>query len=820
YDLLDKGNNFKFHSVKEFDDSDKARANADELLALLTDDANYAILRDDVTGRTLLRIVKKDDVQAISSIESDNPKDAENLKKQVLDIVRNHRYFIFVEKIPNQWKFSYQLGYETNNVYLFHSIKEYDSPEEATEAAGIFNKAVPTLQVDEDDKELTLVPKKNPAVSAVKWMPQSGNSPTRKIEESIARLLEEQKQIKRLSANPDPEAFNSSVDLDEISKQGLFVYRVVDKDRVMASYAETFPDKDSAAAQINPIVKRFKKGIGYLQICMGGKNIVERKHPVTNATWYRYQIKCLNQFYNSGDVAGKPLILFESAARFATREDAEKSFAENYSQILRLVLDQSNYEKKIGLVEIPVDAEDRQVKSESIVFIPKETLADLGVSPGVVIQKMIELLLTYPIRSVIHKSKEFYRLFPCEKEEEEDENTDCKKKKIKYVYYFVIQSSPSGKEWQSLRFYDTPEETRKEFDFFLILLHYPGNYYVDCDGCQKENNKYNIYIREVLAESAERFVREEQAWGDEGVQKLICVSQTKNAFHTYRRKEDCCYSFYVACGTGFVYHPCKYDTPQRRDEASLKLYQSLNEAISKKAWQTEDSKKHVVLTDGEGKPFAVMRSNSQNSCISDSIADITNYVSSDDNYIEVDGKVILRNAQEQVLVSSIQEGITPLEWKTMLQLFMCYYPIIKVKDETGGDNNKYCIEIRLPGFNTCKEDSKEEKPCGCGNEPTDDTSDCYIAWKGNCCYSTCAEAERAWELIIRLLLQFEYYQPVFDCECYSHGIALQYSRNTKIINRNSNTERLELLVSNWKTSEIIAINPQCYPNKEYACEAV
>jgi hypothetical protein len=819
YDLLDKGNNFKVTSVKEFDDDDNARANASELLALLADEANYQISVDDKTGRALLRIVNKDDVQAISSIESASPNEAENLKKQIIDIVRNHQYSVVIEKIPHRWRFSYQLGYAKNNVFLFQSVKEYDSPEEATEAAGNFNKAVPTLEVEEDDKELTLVPKKSTSASAVRWMPQSGNSPKRTIEESITKLLEEQKEIKRLSANPTPEAFSSSVDIDEVSKQGLFVYRVVDKDRIMASYTETFPDKDSASAQINAVVKRFKKSVNYLQLCMGGDIIVERKHPVTNATWYRYQIRCLNQFYKSGDLAGRPLILFESVARFTSRDEAEKAFAENYSEIIRLASEQSNYEKTIGLVEIPVDAEDRQVKSENIVFIPKETLADLGNSTDASIPKIIELLLTYPIRSVIYKSREFYRFFPCEKDDE-PESTDCKKKKEKYVYYFVLQSSPDNKGWQSLTFYDTPKEARKEFDFFLILLYYPGNYYVDCDHCQEERNQYQIFIREVLAESTERFVSEEQAWGKEGVEKFICVSQAENTFHTYRRKEDCCYSFYVACGTGFIYHPCKYDTSQRRDEVSLKMYRSLSDMITKKAWQTEDNKEELELTDGEGKAFAVIRSNARNSCVSDRVSGIMEYAHSNENYKDVDGRIVLVNAQNQTLASSVQEGITLSQWRGMLQLFMCYYPIIKVKDETGGDNNKYCIEIRLPGFNSCKDDATEEKPCGCGNEPARDTSDCYIAWKGNCCYRSCAEAERAWQVIVRLLLQFEYYQPVFDCECYAHGIALQFSSSITTVNRNSDNERLEVLISNWRSSQIIAINPQCYPNKEYACDAV
>ena len=491
YDLLDKENNFKFRSVKEFDRAGQARASADELLTLLTDEANYRVVRDGVTDRFLLRIVDKEDVQASSSIESNTSKEVENLQAQILGIVKNHQYFISIDKIAHRWRFGYQLGYEKDDLYFFQSVKEYNSREEAAEAADIFNRAVPTMLVEEDDKELTLVSKKDTLVSAVKWMPRSGNSPTRKIEGSIDKLLSEQKEIKRLSENPGSEVLSSSVDLDEISKQGLYVYRVVDKDRVMASYTKTFPDKDSAAAEMKGVVKRFRKSISCLQLCMGGDIIVERKHPVTHVTWYRYQVRCLNQFYKSGDLAGKPLILFESTSRFASRKDAEKAFAENYLRLIHLASVQSSYEKEIGLVEIPVDAEDRMIKSDSIVFIPKETLDDLD-APGV--KKIIDLVLTFPIRSVIFKSKEFYLLFPCEKV---DENGDanCKKDKQKYVYYFVLGSLSSPEGWQSLRFYDSPEETRREFDFFMILLYYPGNYYVDCDGCQNEGNPYHIYIR-------------------------------------------------------------------------------------------------------------------------------------------------------------------------------------------------------------------------------------------------------------------------------------------------------------------------------------
>lgn len=835
YDLLDNENRFKFQSANEFSSEDEAGTDADELLTLLTDEKNFEIFKNEETNKVLIRVVYNEKIWATCFIEQNSQKQAEESRQAIIDIVKMHQYFILIDKVPHLWKFSYLLGYEKSNQYTFHSVHEYPGPEAALAAATLFYHTLPTLRVDVVRNELFLEPHKKKAdISSVKLFFEGEPEDIKKLKTDVDKLLTEQKEVKQLSENPEPSAFSNSVDIDPVSKQGRFVYRLIDKDRNPAFYSKLFSDNNSAKSGIKSLSKLFKYGAPYLQIYLGGDIITKRKDEATKITWYHYQIKCLNQFYPSGPLAGKPLILFESTKGYQSHEDAEKAFNENYLILIHLASDISNYGETISLSETFIHNEELCIKGDNIVFVPKDTYQALGAWDEAVKNEIIKRAATYPIRMVQNKSKQFYNLYPCEKKPEENDSTDkCKKEEKKYVYYFTMFSPLDKEKWQSLKFYDTPEETKKEFDFFLMLLWYPGNYYVDCDDCDeggKDKNKYRIYLREVLAESAERFATEEQAWGKKedqkghikrGLHQFICVSQSVKAFHTYQRKRDCCYSFYVACGTGFVYHPCKYDTPKKRDDALLKLYRSFNESIKRNAWQADDTGDTLILKNGKGARFAAMEpDNRDDTCIPDRIALLSRFADKDEHYREEGGKIVLKG-ENYILATSIEEGATLGEWKEMLRLFICYYPIVKIETANTRDkSDQYCIEIKLSGFNPCKEDIAEEQPCGCADEATGDEQLCYIAWKGRCCYKTCKEAEQALQNLMKLLLNYNYYQPVFDCSCYSYGIELKFSKNMTLTDDNISHYGRENVLHNWDNSKILAINPQCYSSPELACEAV
>lgn len=840
YELLDKGNTFKFITSNEFQSEHDARQDAYALLALLTNEFSYEIFTD-TSDRHGIQIRNLDGIVAVCSNDTGSEEEALRLKYRILNIVYRHRYNIDIDREPNLWKFNYDLGYNTGNLHHFESVIDYDKKSDAIQAAGAFIEIEPDLQLKEGKKGLTLTAQPNEAEPVtVRWVSTTGDNSDGKIGERVNKLLEEKKELTRLNIENTPKDFEASVQLDDKSQQGLYVYRLVDRDYIPAFYSQKFGNEENAKLEVKKLAKQFKYAKCYLKICMGGEHILHKiKDDKLNKYWYHYQLKSLNHTYSAGSEVGESIVLFESIKGYASREEAELAFKENYLHILHLASDADNYgeNKAISLEEILIHDNESWKENESIVFVPKATLVELGGDLANVIKQLVNISLYYPIRKVAYKSKEFYELFfPC-KEEKKNDKDNCKKEKEKYVYYFVLRSrkeentlqpcedenflEPWDEEkWQSTKYFDTPEAAGKVFNFFLMLLNYAGNYFVDCAGCTKEDDIiFHIYIREVLAEGTERFMDEETAWSEEGVQKFICIAQSEDAFHTYQRRKDCCYAFYVSCRDSIIYHPCKYDTAQKRDAAKLDLYQLLQEAIKNKSWQVEDTENGLLLLNKSGESFARAERISDNYCLSDIVAVLSKNSEKEDHFKEEGGKYILTDDNNNQLAISTEEEIPFEEWKALLKEFLCMYPVVKIPgDQTMSD--KYCIEIKLPGFNTCKEDMADESPCGCAKKTEEENPDCYVAWKSRCCYDNCWEAEQALQTYVKLLQQYEFYQPVFDCVCNSFGITLQFEKIAVISNQHISYYDGETNIINWRNSEIVAINPQCYPYQEDACEAV
>ena len=146
-----------------------------------------------------------------------------------------------------------------------------------------------------------------------------------------------------------------------------------------------------------------------------------------------------------------------------------------------------------------------------------------------------------------------------------------------------------------------PLKQWNQFQFFLILLKYPGNFYVEWSSIHCD---FGIYIREVLAISAHGFATPEEAWGEEGVEKFICVSQSENGFHNYVNRLTCNPGFYVACNNTGLRHPCAYDTPSRRDRVMDQLYQASDFNFMDLV-QTVDKEK-IILTDLQKNPLVII----------------------------------------------------------------------------------------------------------------------------------------------------------------------------------------------------------------------
>ncbi len=682
YEVLDRTNAFKFTPAEMFNSTEEAQAHCYSVLALGAIESNYQVGRNLLHRKFTLGITGNGILQAICATEWDTEEEAIRAKDHIHQIIRNRVYQVNIDKSPYRWRFNYYLGFEENARFIFTSVEEYAASSAALRSAALLHQSANELQVRQQENRILLTAgKKNSHVPVVATPVQPDGTPTTA---AVSAALDTQKSITPMLGNPDPEVYDRFVEPDEISRQGLYVYQLVDKDNVYAAYSESY-------------------------------------------------------------------------GSFTQADEARKKMA---------------------------------------AWLRQHAVAQ-----------------TDAIKKVTYRSQEFFNLFPCEEGTVIPPCSCSTDPEADYVYYFSLTVDATGNTaWRSLQHYATEEAARKDYQFFIILLKYAGNLFVDCDNCNKEGKRtWRIYMREVLAESARRFMTEEAAWGHEGIEKFICAVQSGLGFHNYLRATDCCYSFYLNCGADFIVHPCKYDTAGKRTAVMQELYYRLQRFIESRAYSTRWEQNTLVLLDHAAQPFARHTFDSvdgQNLC--NWLVQLPNEITDSRNsYILKDGTLYLVDADGQTILQSYNNNYNLENWKTGLQQFACYFPIVANTDEATG-RTSYCIEIKIPGFNSCADDRLELQPCGCGDQAPVTEPDCYVAWRSVCCFGSCQQAQAALIYAMRLLLNFENYQAVFDCECNSFGIALNYS----ITGREQTPNDLK------PGGELIAYNPQCYPTPDSVCDAV
>jgi hypothetical protein len=827
YDLLDIQNRFKFRPFEEFESLKQARKHWQMLLAWMTDAANFAIRSEKDTNTFSLHIIVDDEDKAVCSKRFPSETEAQWEVNKILSIIRQNVYSLTMQKVPDRWKFTFHLGIKQANPFIFESIKEYETKEEAFDAATGFQKSISVLQVRkyEDENEFRLVPIKPPEeTSSVRLLQDFGKEEEEELRDTLNREVLLQHEVNRLLTEPSAESFAAGIDLDYLSKQGLYVYRLIDKDTIPACYSETFDKKSDAEDSLNVLRKVNCDEYPALEICLGGSKIIqERRDENTGTVRYHFLIRSRNRL---GELQGDS-VLFESVRGYRTDEEAEMAFRENYLQILEFASIPESYGSVISLEEKLIHQPVDYSNTQATVFIPQTTRDKWG---DETVKRLVALAESYPIRIVDKNSDKFYTLFSCEEKPKMREERICKPADENPVYYFRLYRAmyDEGEEekpyWQSSGYFETPEEARNGYRFFRMLLCYPGNFFVRCDPCSNRADSYRICLREVLAESTERFATPEEAWGKEGVQKFICVSQSERAFHPYLKEHDECYTFYLACADSVMYHPCRYDTPRVRDEVIEKLNREISNWHKNRAWQhelCEPEGREYNLLNKKGEPFARARFNTEytyrQADICAELVDFLHKVNQNKVDYEKDENGLLiavEDSEENSILVQATDNIELDEWVNNLEAFACYYPIVMQRNEKTGDE-EYCIEIKLPEFSYCGEDPVEDKPCGCNGNDKQPDPHCYVAWKSRCCFTSCKEAYHALRIYTKLLLNHRNYRPLFDCDCHDFSIALHFNNlegPREIVNSDS--------AISLGNSEMVALNPQCYSNPDEVCSAI
>lgn len=800
YDLLDKNNSFKLHPFVEFDTHKAAEAHAHEVLMLGTGAGNFRAVKNEGGDGYLLQIINGNTVEAAFYHVHDSEADAVKAGEEIRTLIRQHEFTLNTEQIPHRWKFRYEMGFRNDARYTFISAAGYALPEEAMKAAVAFRESLPDLQLREGKDGLGIAqPKKTAAVVL-----DTGKSKAFPAKDSVRPLLEQQQAITRLATAAKPEHFDVYVAPDEVSREGRYVYRLVDKDQVPARYTAPFYTSQEAVEAKAKIAAGTRKA-WHLELYLGGAIVRKIGEQQNGTAYYRYQLKCRNLSYPSGAEQGNPLVLLESSERFPDHAAALAAFSKEYLYLLGLASRPEYYGKEIG-----IDEPGENDEPAFLAYVPKATLEALGS-----VDKIAATARSYPVRQVRYGTDEFYRLFPCEQRPEQPGGQPCcGSKERDIVYYFGLYNNDpeDPQEWQSLKYYDTPEQAIEEFRHFLVLIRFSGNFYVDCDLCSNEDKKqnfYRIYIREVLAESVRRFPTIAEAWGPAGIEQFICAIQSGQGFRHYLKKENCCYSFYLNCGPDLLVHPCRYDTPEQRTSAMQALYQQFRKFYEQKSYVVSEQNGFLVLHNESGQPFAVQapRDQQQNTC--DQLMDLLDLVRTPGNvYQEKDGTYFLLDGSGKPILQSYETQTATLdEWKAMVGQFLCYFPITRERD-TQRNRDKYCLSFRLPGFNTCG----EEDPSSDCRDKSDQESECYVAWQSSCCYNECAEVILAYAYAMQLLADFNNYRAIFDCNsCHSYGIALHHD----FYNPEPNKNRIDRL----SRGSVVAFNPQCYTTPEMVCKA-
>jgi len=335
------------------------------------------------------------------------------------------------------------------------------------------------------------------------------------------------KDIQKAVGSENPADY-TEIQMDPVSQQGQYTWLCVDVDQRVAFVTLDYPDQASADAAKERLSELITQGIKYLEICVDGRITRKRRDPVTGVFGYHWLIKSHNYYYSSG----RQLILFESVKGYPSEDEAKQAFKDVYLTLLEDAAKDSNYGPLISLTEVfsnnPPDG--------PLVFVPKETKVSLGGADADVIARLVAMAGAYPIK----RSGDGYYCSLT----------------IPDTTPFVLKCACQHK---------TIADAQLDFAYLMSLLRAPVNLFTEQGPTA---GVFRIYVAEVLAASAGRFMTEDAAWA--GVDVFIAALRIEGTIVDYR-KADCSNSYLVVGSLPVLEHPYTYSTPGQRDAAIAQL---------------------------------------------------------------------------------------------------------------------------------------------------------------------------------------------------------------------------------------------------------
>lgn len=854
YELLDRKHQFKFRAVNEFENDKAAQEDSHLLLQLLLDTRNLDVVQDPDSQKWQVQVNDVKVPVAVTSRQYATRPEAEKAREGIQKIVEGYRYHLTIDKEPYTYKFIYQLGYGNHKNFRFNSVQYYYSEAEAIKASQEFIDAVNEFQVLFTGKSVMLAIASNQE-QAVMLVERSvpDEAAFKKIHPLIDQELTIQKEIHQLRMANDPKSFMRYTEKDPLSRLGQFVYRLVDKDGKKAIYIPPFKKGDDLRHWQKQVVIKGTAGYQYLQICLRGDNVVQRTDGKCKEAGWFYQLKASGRYYTSGELTGQEIILFESINGYASAAEAANAFDANYLAVLQYAADKTQYGKgkPISLDPSLQHMGGRALQHEPMVFVPKATIEELGADENASIDILVDLALSYPVRRILYDpapGSAWSKAFACNPQPElPPAGTGCEANAEHWFIYFALTAKDDAgvrtEEWRSTRYYSAIDTATRDLEFVLLLLKHDGNYTTDCS-C---DGTTHVYLREVLAQSVDRFPDRKTAWGPEGVEKFICVSQKAGSFHNFQEQRRCCYSFYVACENSRLKFGCSYDTARQRDEVIDKLYGKYSRLDEQQPFSIEYVNERYALKDEHGKAIARLTIEQDTEGRQPGSGeegqeilkfcrwrDLIIAIDNDKNYYEVkDGSAFfLADDTGRTLADPVEQSITLEQWKNALRVVSAWYrSLINVEVDDNGQPLRYCIQLDKPGNQPGESYQLPAALQKIQYECSDEDDTCSKLQSG-CCFMVDKNeqgvekipgkaAKDALEYLLQVLGMLKnhlFYQRVFDCVC--EGYRIQLHGRHMLMPQPVCLEGNRPFIGIPEENRMIAYNPNCYPHPEQACESV
>lgn len=743
------------------------------LLQLAAAPTGY-LVRQNTDGRYEVVLVERSDVKATHPAVFDEEQQAENTALHIRQLVQAQLYQVSYSKQPAAWKYNLQLLDMEAKPYVFNSDTDYPSEQLAQTAMDTFTASLSDLELRTEKGTLPAL--QHAALNTKMEMPVKATA-------AVTGKLQQALSLARLRSGHMPVDISGYIhSTSAIGTDGnqldTYVYRVTNKTGCIARYPKTFADKAAATDELAALRSIDQQGIDYLEICMGGEEVVTCvKDPQTQVLSYYYVIRGIEKVYRA---AGYPAIeteYFRSYKSYRSSAEAISAFQQQYLQLVHIAGDPAAYGSSILLEGAPVT----DPKNIPLAVVPAATITQFGGSAALL------AIVPYIMRS-----------FPY--------HWLSNVKRLRVSLYDITTKE---RIWKVCAGFADMAAAAEGLQLLLALARYAGNSGVRLDEC---SCRYQVVMNEVLLESADHYNSIEEAWGTEGkdangrdlytgLELLLDATRWGNSAYYGEVKNESCYSFKaVKKGYRLAVHPYSYNTETDRKKY-LEQLQLIGQQLSGTCQVTLEATPfyagnyfqlqlvaagEVLMYSARQYPTAANAAKAQDDWLFEVLSLLWsngNYgISKDNTRLELSaGGTVTGYYQPTGALSENDRDA----WIKKLQQLALYYPVRRVKTAYG-----YMYSFRLYHSGFIPQEALPDETTGCNcDAPPPTAKPGAIIWESADTYDCLKAAVREFKRFCAALSITGNYQPALGEGCGPFGIELVDG------------------------SYVLAFNPQCYPSQ-------